>query len=342
MSDPVDPITFDYNLGFKSSADRIDGELAERKSFGHRRLRYHVPFLDDILKGIAPHDLVLLGAPTGAGKTELVRIISQSNARLMKRVNLFALEAEKTEIERRTKYGLLAEFAFRAGRDLSALNYRDWYFGDCEDIVGEYNERADRALKTDYKYLHTYYRGAKFDTAEMIRLFKAVQTETDLIVLDHLHYVDLEGDNENSEYGKMLKLVRATTLEMGKPVILVAHLKKRDLRSRAVVPEIEMFHGSSEITKITTVAIMLSPARVVADLLGSARHWYQSYTFFHVPKDRMGGNSGYVAACPFDMRFKCYAPHYTLGRLNAAGDEWKEIESTDRPRWAVNHRGLFA
>lgn len=342
MSGPVDPVLFDFNLGFKSSADRVDGELDERKSFGQRALKYHVPFLDDLLRGIAPHDLILLGAPTGAGKTELVRLVSQSNARQMKRVHLFALEAEKIEIERRTKYGLLAEYAFRGSRDISGLNYRDWYFGHCEHIVGEYNERADRALKTDYKYLFTYYRGAKFDATEMVRLFKAVQTETDLIVLDHLHYVDLDGDNENTEYARMLKLVRATTLDMGKPVILVAHLKKRDLRSRSVVPEIEMFHGSSEITKITTVAIMLSPARVVAERVRGHAPYYLAYTFFHVPKDRMGGASGYVAACPFDMRFKSYAPHYTLGRLNAAGDEWTEIDPNDRPRWAANHRGLFS
>jgi replicative DNA helicase len=333
---PTDPVAFDFNIGFKSSGDRIAGELDERKSYGARALRYHVPFLDDVLRGIAPHDLVLLGAPTGAGKTDLVRLVAQSNARQMKRVHLFALEAEQTEIERRTKYSLLAEFAHRAGRDLSGLNYRDWYFGRCEHLVGEFNENADRKLATDYKHLHTYYRGARFDMHEMARLFKAIQSQTDLIILDHLHYVDLDGDNENTEYARMLKLIRVTALEMGKPVILVAHLRKRDLRSRAVVPEIEMFHGSSEITKVSTVAIMLAPARQLQE----RARWYESYTFLHVPKDRMGGVAGYVAACPFDRRFKNYGESYTLGRLNAAGDEWTEIDPNDRPAWAQNHRGL--
>ena len=338
MTAPVDPITFDFNLGFRSSGDRIAGEAAERKGYGQRALRYHVPFLDDLLRGIAPHDLILLGAPTGAGKTDLVRLIAQANARLMKRVNLFALEAEQTEIERRAKYALLAEYAFKQNRNLDALNYRDWYLGRCEDIVGDLNDKADRALATDYKYLHTYYRGARFDMTEMARLFKAIQTTTDLVILDHLHYVDLDGDNENTEYAKMLKLIRATALEMGKPVILVAHLRKRDLRSRSVVPEIEMFHGSSEITKVSTVAIMIAPARQIQE----HAKWYQSYTFFHVPKDRMAGASGYVAACPFDRRFKNYGETYTLGRLNAAGDEWTACEPNDVPRWAVNHRGLFS
>lgn len=342
MTQPVDPIAFDFALGFKSSADRIGGDVERRKGYGQKALLYHVPFLDDLLRGIAPHDLVLLGAPTGAGKTELVRLICQANARQMKRVHLFALEAEEGEIEMRTKYSLLAEYAFRARGDIGSLDYRDWYFGRCEDIVGDHNEKADRAIRTEFKHLYTYYRGSKFDMHEMVRLFKAVQTETDLIVLDHLHYVDLDGDNENTEYGKMLKLVRATALEMGKPVILVAHLRKRDLRSRSVVPEIEMFHGSSEITKVSTVAIMLGPARIVTERVQGHAPYYYAYTFFHVPKDRAGGNSGYVAACPFDRRFRSYAPFYTLGRLNAAGDEWTEIEIQDRPRWAVNHRGLFA
>ncbi|KAB2900483.1 MAG: AAA family ATPase [Kofleriaceae bacterium] len=333
---PTDPITFDFNLGFKSMADRIAGELDERKSFGSRALRYNIPFLDDVLLGIFPHDLVLVGAPTGAGKTELVRLIAQSNARQGKRVHLFALEAEQTEIERRTKYGLLAELAYKRNRDTSSLSYRRWYAGMCEHIVGDLNESADRMLATDFKNLHTYYRGARFDMNEMARLFKAVQSQTDLIVLDHLHYVDLDGENENSEYGKLLKLIRATALEMGKPVILVAHLRKRDLRSRSLVPEIEMFHGSSEITKVATTAILLSPARTLQE----KAQWYQSYTFFHVPKDRAEGAAGYVAACAFDRRFKNYSPHYTLGRLNAAGDEWTEIAMNDRPSWASNHRGL--
>jgi replicative DNA helicase len=335
---PTDPVLFDFNLGFKSSADRIAGELEERIGYGQRALRFHVPFLDDLLRGVAPHDLILVGAPTGAGKTELIRNIAQANARNAKRVHLFALEAERTEIERRMKYSILAEHAFRAGRDLAGLNYRDWYFGKCEDLVGDFNAAADRSLSTEYKHLFTYYRGAKFDMHEMARLFKAVQSTTDLIILDHLHYVDLDGDNENTEYGKMLKLIRATALEMGKPVILVAHLKKRDLRSRSVVPEIEMFHGSSEITKVSTIAIMLAPARQIQ----TAGRWYEAHTFFHVPKDRMGGSSGFVAACPFDLRFKQYGSTYTLGRLNAAGDEWAEIDPNDRPRWATNHRGLFA
>lgn len=326
----------DDGHGFESMASRVQGELAERKSYGERALSYHVPFLDDLLRGIAPHELVLIGAPTGAGKTDLVRIIAQSNAKQGKRVHLFALEAERSEIEQRTKYGILAKLASHAKRDVDALNYRDWYFGRCEHIVGDFNAIADRQIASDYQTLHTYYRGARFDVQTMARLFRAVQSQTDLIILDHLHYVDLDGDGENTEYARMLKLIRATALDMGKPVILVAHLRKRDMRDRSVVPAIEMFHGSSEITKVGTTTVMLSPARVVQE----KAQWFESYTFLHVPKDRMGGASGYVAACAFDRRFKSYSPTYTLGRLNAAGDEWTELSMSDRPSWATGHRGF--
>jgi len=326
----------DDGLGFESMASRVQGELAERKSYGERALSYHVPFLDDLLRGIAPHELVLVGAPTGAGKTDLVRIIAQSNARHGKRVHLFALEAERSEIEQRTKYGILAKLAAHAGRDIDALNYRDWYFGRCEHIVGDFNAIADRQITSDYRTLQTYYRGARFDLRTLERLFKAIQRDTDLIILDHLHYVDLDGDGDNTEYARMLKLIRATALEIGKPVILVAHLRKRDLRDRSVVPAIEAFHGSSEITKVVTSTVMLSPARVIQD----RAKWFESYTFLHVPKDRMGGASGYVAACAFDRRFKGYASTYTLGRLNAAGDEWTELSVGERPSWAINHRGF--
>src|SRR5207302_723892 len=84
-------------------------EREERIEEGERLLTFGVEFLDLMLGGIALFDLILIGAKTNRGKTELATIIATMNAARGKRVHYIALEAEDIEIERRTKYKLLAK-----------------------------------------------------------------------------------------------------------------------------------------------------------------------------------------------------------------------------------------
>ena len=100
-------LVFDFDENFVSAAERVTNERPERAELVGRQLSYGIQFLDDILRGILPHDLILLGASTGAGKTEAAKQIAMHNALLGKRVHYFALEAEPKEIERRVKYALL-------------------------------------------------------------------------------------------------------------------------------------------------------------------------------------------------------------------------------------------
>lgn len=328
---PKDPLAFDFGIGFKSAPDRVKNERIERIERGKSEIQYHHGFLDDLLRGIAANDLIVLGAETGAGKTEFARAVAASNAKRGKRVYYFALEAEDREIERRTKYSILHGLMGRENtprRD--EVNYPDWYRGKCEDIIGDaLDEKADRALAIEYQTLHTYYRGSKFDHEDIRRLFLAIQTDADLIVLDHLHYVDIEDENENRGFKKTVKMIRDVALGIGRPVILVVHLRKRDIRSKSIVPDIEMIHGSSDIAKICTRAIMLAPARSMPSDDSSIAN-----TFFYVPKDRVGGATGLVALCEFNRRLRAYGPRYRLGRMSPAGDEFEPLLSL--PRWAKN------
>ena len=329
MSEPKE-LTFDFGINFQSSADRIKGESVERVERGKHEILYHHGFLDDLLRGISQNDLIVLGAETGAGKTEFSRAIAASNARANKRVYYFALEAEEREIERRTKFQILIEQVAK-GRipDWERINYPDWYRGKLEDIFGEYNDEAERRFALEYRNLFTYYRGSKFDHEDIKRLFLAIQSDADLIILDHLHYVDIEDENENRGFKKTVKMIRDVALGIGKPVLLVVHLRKRDIRSKAIVPDIEMVHGSSDIAKICTRAIMLAPAR-------SRPHprTHLSNTFFYVPKDRVGGATGLVALCAFDRGLRKYHDNYELGRMSPDGTAFEPLTREQMPRWA--------
>jgi len=325
---PKDPLDFRYGVNFESAADRIGSERLERQQLVQRQLKYHVQFLDDRLESILPNHLVILGAETGAGKTEIARIISSSNAKEGKRVYYFALEAEKAEIERRLKFGVIGELAMQHMPSLlSHLVYRDWYRGLLDGFIGSLNSDADEVIRHEYKTLFTYYRESEFGHDDIRRLFLAIQSGADLIVIDHLHYVDIDDDNENRGMKRVIKMIQNTGMSIGVPIILIAHLKKREGGSKALVPHLEMFHGSSDIIKIATHAIMLAPA------VGyPSRRRGISNTFIHVPKDREEGKDGLIAMVEFDRGFKTYGKTYTLGRQDGA--EFQPLGTDDLPYWA--------
>lgn len=331
MTAPKDPLAFDFDfgLGFKTSAERIAGEKFERRELAARAIPYHVPYLDDQLRDILPHDLILLGAETGAGKTEMARGIASSSADAGRHVFYFALEAEDREIERRDKYAILCKLMQAEGVRVG-MNYPDWYRGRFDAQIGSLDREADEIIAERRKTLHTYYRGAKFDSDDIKRLFMGIQSQADLIILDHLHYVDIEDDNENRGFKATIKMIRDVALGIGKPVIVIAHLRKQDARTKSIVPRMEDFHGSSDIGKIVTHAVLLAPARCVP----STKRRFAN-TFMSIPKDRMGGATGLVALCEFDRDSKCYGTHYTLGRAN--GDKFEPLGTDEVPRWAAHH-----
>lgn len=338
-SEHKDPLAFDFGVDFKSSADRVKDERDSRLVNAEHALPYHHAFLDDYLRCIMPHDLILIGAATGVGKTELARSIAASTAATGKHVHYFALEAEPYEIERRTKFAVLSGMVARRGiRIPGGMNYADWYCGRLEQHLREIDDEADAQVSDRYKTLHTYYRGSKFDHDDIRRLFLAINTQTDLIVLDHLHYVDIEDENENRGFKRTMKMIHDVSIGIGKPVILVVHLRKRDQsRRKDLVPTIDDVHGSSDIGKICTRAVILAPAPKSSIEECPVRDG-QYGTFFSIPKDRVSGACHQLALCEFDWRSKTYGDTYTLGRASRNGEKFEPLGMGDAPAWATRHR----
>lgn len=314
--------------GFASMPARLVDERTERIDHGNRRLSYHVGFIDDYLRGILDHDLVLLGAPTGMGKTELALNIAASNASTGKRVHYFALEAEPRELERRTKYAIISRELFRTKHvDREHMNYTDWYHGKLEPMCAQFNSWADEQILQRLSTLQTYYRGSKFTAHDLQKAIMAVYERSQLIVIDHLHYVDSDDDNEARALGDTVKTIRDVSLRIGVPILLVAHLRKRDQRAKQIIATLDDFHGSSNVVKIATQVIAIEAAHCV-----ESDKWYMAPTFMSVLKDRRGGACRLSAVCMFDKRTNGYASDYRLGKIS--GSEWEEIAPHDVPRWA--------
>jgi hypothetical protein len=328
-----------YTLNdFHPMPARVAGERERRAFAAARAMNFQLRFLDDCIRAILPHDLIILGAPTGLGKTEMALAIAIASAMAERRVAYFALEAEPDELERRTKYAWMSRVAHQRGlTKYGDLNYTDWLLGRCDDIITrELDFEANQWMLEKLGGLRTFYRGRHFDAGNLAQAIDVVFEHVDLIVIDHLHYVDADDDqDEHRALGDTVKRIRDVSLRIGKPIILVAHLRKRDQRMKQIVPSLDDFHGSSNIAKIATHAILIERAHSI-----ESPKWYLSPTFMVVDKDRRAGRSGLVALTWFDKRTKTYADEYTLGRLIKGGTEWEQLKPADQPSWARGHKQL--
>jgi len=320
-----------------ASVSRLHGERQTRIDSASKIIKFEIPFLDDITRGIAPHDLVLFGGPTGAGKTELARMIAQSAAAAGHATYFFALEAEDREIERRIKYAHIA--AHIAAPAKWRLNYADWVLGLQDDLSGPYEDAADAEFVARYSQLHTFYRVASDFTGETLRRqLHDVRNKAKLIVVDHLHYIDADDDQgENQSLRSIVKILRDSALTMGVPIFVLAHLRKRDRNRKMLIADEDEFLGSSAIGQIATKVITLAPAFDQDAPSNTTDDRFRSTTLYptymRVCKDRKIGKTQFVALLNFSKRTNTYESKYRLGRINYDGDTWTPMTS-GLPAWA--------
>lgn len=328
-------------MAFMAFADRAEGGRELRSQDGKQAMPFGVGFFDDFLRGILPTDLILLGAKTGAGKTELASILALHAAEAGRRVYMFALEAEPGEIEWRAEYRELSQKLWAMQHPIAAeYTYKAFRLGLYADEVAPYVDEVERTVRERYRTLKTYYRGAEdFGVSDLVRQCERVRDDADLIVVDHLHYLDA-ADSEAKSLSDAAKALRETALVARVPVVAVAHLRKSDRKMPRIVPDEEDFHGTSNLTKIATRVLVLAPCR---DLPPDRP--YFAPTYLAVPKERLGGAGRWVAVVNFDLRTNSYQSEYTLGRMNPAGDTWEELSPRDVPTWAktaTNRRACAA
>jgi hypothetical protein len=258
-----------------------------------------------------------------------------------RRVLGFFLEANRSEIERRMKYRALAQVyadgVARGAREPGTVREVISFGGGCAASSTSSSPRSERAVERYLAQigprLHTVYRGTSFSLEDTERVMVAMQDRVDLVVVDHLHYVDVEDEeHEAKAQTQVMKKLRDLALRMNKPVLLVVHLKKADGMRSSLVPTMGELAGSSHITRVATHAVALAPAP------HNGKDWNLAPTFMTVLKDRLDGATPLVARIVFDKTLGTYREAYELGRVSRKGNEesWEQIETL--PYWA--HRAL--
>lgn len=316
---------------FKSSSERIEGMLQKMREDRLKTLRFGISYLDAATRAIFPSDLVLIGAPTGVGKTELCLHIALANIEDGKKVHFIALEADKNEIEKRMVYALVVrQFYDDAARPhlQFKMNMANWVRGDFSEHpkIIEYEKIAVEYLSKTLGGLFTFYKADKFDVDDLTLNIFSVASKTDLVIVDHIHFFDWEASDDNRAIKEIAKATRQLSQVLNKPIILVAHLRKRDKNNKEIVPSIDEFHGSSDLSKIATKVITM--ARGPLDSSG------KEVTYFRVCKNRIDGSiTRYVGRVLFDYKKRAYDEKI---KLSDSFDKFQELSVY--PWWAQEIR----
>lgn len=326
------------DLGFRNFEQRIKGDRARRIAIGKRLVKLGHTFIDSVTGGLRPDDKLLIGAKQGAGKTEIASVFAMYAAMPRdkappKRVHFFALEADNGEIEQRIKWRMLSSMAWSAlpPHQRQRLNFTDWGNGLIDDITDPWEDACDRLLSDQFKTLHTYYRKGGFTREDMARIASGLKGETDLIILDHLHYVDIPDANENRGMKLLLQSIVDACEVAGAPLVLLAHLRKLERKGAPLVPQLDDFRGTSDIGGIVKRAFTIARAN---DQTPEEPHFIPTY--IRVAKNRPDGSRcQYVGLVNFDIRSNTYGTKYTVGKLVKDETAFEAVPAEKIPPWAI-------
>jgi len=323
---------------FETTREQLADEKAQRAIDESERISFGIPVLDLCLKGIHRGDLVLIGARSGAGKTEIATMIAESVVRSGKKVVFFALEADRREIPRRRLFRRLAARYFadpnRKQTDVG-VNFLDWYTGDLdEEFEPYYNEELEAICTLDDGKFFTRYRGDSDFTSEMFEREMASIKDASLVIVDHFHFFDSEPGNENEIHKRLIRQIRDLVGKYRIPIVLIAHLRKSDKRFSQPLPEMEDFMGSSDLYKNPTKIILAAPGPRYLE--GSNNQWV---TYINIAKARKDGSrTKYAIKTVFDLSTTSYLPSFKLGRFDE--NVWVDLEPAYTPSWAKAHADI--
>lgn len=204
--------------------------------------------IDKEIMGIMPSTVMVISADTGVGKSQLAGNIAMNAMSIGKKVAYFDLENDETDWMARQ----ISRYVFtKTGKYHAPYSvFIKERFEDNPDFGEALAYTCDRFDNLFYLY----------NNKEMLTIDRYVESveqvnDVDLIVLDHLHYFDLENDRENESIGKIIRAIRTVAKVRSIPVIVVAHMRKRDKKRD---PDNEDIFGSSNIAKEATLVVLMA------------------------------------------------------------------------------------
>lgn len=327
----------------KESEERLNTDFSKLCNYG-------IKPLDDALFCIGKGELVVVGADSGIGKTEIAIQIASHNAKQGKKVALYHLEGGYREAVARMKWkDICQEYYKNTGGNWIDMDYRKWSVNYQQDkILTELEAKIWTQYKESYRdNLFIYHSDGDLTLTQFLSSlldFHSLETaagayykqdqrtkgfDLDLIVIDHLQYFSLEQEeSEIAEITNILRQVKKVTDNYRIPVVLISHLRKKS-KDRGL-PDQQDFYGSSNIPKISNTSITITPKINAEDF-----HNQIYPTWFRIVKSRIGVRSSLAMLAEFDGKKKEYFDKYSVYKINSEGYSSNDpMPESELPKWA--------
>jgi archaellum biogenesis ATPase FlaH len=335
-------------MQFKYWDEVWDEEAEFRNKIDPKKIcTFGIKPLDDVLMGILKNDLVVIGADSGVGKSELGLNLALTNCEAGKTVALYFIEGGAQEAIARIKWRAVSRLYFEkyaCGMDMDIRKWR-MNMSDNPELMQKIEKEAFNLLVDkigDRLHIYDFEKGFTIsDLTTSLGWFCPKESflnnpdqaslDVDLIVIDHLQYFTLSSaKNEYTEMTDILTKVKDITNHDNVPVILISHLRKKD-KDRGL-PSQEDFYGTSNIAKISSVSITIAPSS------DGDNHTLGLYpTYFRIVKSRTGARSSLAMLCNFDSRKGEYEKVYSVCTL-LYDKPHKQLAGHELPKWARNDR----
>ena len=291
---------------------------------GHDLVKYPIKFLNDALRGVFKSELVVIGADTGLGKSELVGAMAYTNAKKKKNVYVFSLEGDKYEFVQREKYRKILEIVEERNLGLN-LNYRDYLANLYMDELLDITVEVDKKLALAYDTLHIYNRNRPLDIKLLSAQLQSIHYDADLVIIDHLQYFDFFSNNEHRELTEIMKRIQELKTLYRIPIVLVSHLRKKG--ADRFFPDNNDFHGTSNIAKQADTTIILSPIRFLntqnedneADNFSREVKSGVYPTGVRITKCRTGMSQRIIGVVDYELSKRRYKDNYYLAVCGNSG-----------------------
>lgn len=323
----------------------VEAEESRKKIDPKKICNFGIKVLDDAMIGILPNDLIVIGADSGVGKSELALDIALHNATNGKKVALYFIEGGSEEAINRIRWKMIKTKYYSTRPTGLDLDYRKWRMNTIDDpYIDRLNLECYNEFKAKIKdnlFIYSFEEGF---TIEMLMnslgffsqmrkdnyAFDEVYLDIDLLIIDHLQYFNLTNPkNELTEMTQILMKVKDITNFHKIPVILISHLRKKE-KDRGL-PSQEDFFGTSNIAKIASQAIAIASYYQGDDY---AKNIYP--TFFRFIKSRTGLRTSIASLCNFDYKSGKYQNDYAVYKLISDKPDAKPLEKFNLPKWAYD------
>ena len=199
--------------------------------------------LDELIRGIEPGDVCLIGARPAVGKSSFAAQVTNNIAKAGKKVALFNLEMKEAQIYERF-------LAYESGISLTRIRQALCYLGDEERKVREANERL-RKLPI------TVYSGSR--SISSLRA-ECRRNKFDVIVVDYLQLLEADDMYKGDRYAEVSSIsgeLKRLAMDLNIPVIALSQLHRGSEKTAEKEPTMSDLRETGNLEQDASVIVLM-------------------------------------------------------------------------------------